>query len=79
MSQTPLADTASAVVAFVTAPVMAAVEVTTAAASNLAKNAASAADLGTAMLGIGAPPDQGAAAEDEKGNDKEDKGDEEAR
>jgi hypothetical protein len=53
---------------------VAAVEVTTEAASNLAKNAASAADLGAAMLGMGAPLGQGAAAEDEKGE----KGDEEA-
>lgn len=57
-----------------TAPAVAAVEVTTEAASNLAKNAASAADLGAAMLGMGAPLGQGAAAEDEKGE----KGDEEA-
>jgi hypothetical protein len=75
VSQTPLADTASAVVAFVTAPVVAVVEATTEAASNLTKNAASAVDLGAAMSGMGSPPDQGAAAEDEKGE----KGDEEAR
>ncbi|WP_207538869.1 hypothetical protein [Sabulicella rubraurantiaca] len=68
---TPMAETASAVVAFVTAPVVAAVEVTAEAASIMAENVASAMDRGAGLLGIGTSPEREAAPADKEEDTKE--------